>query len=180
MKSAKGGPTNEGYHVSSSAPDARNLSEKAAVSNVTTERLTCLADLPSLCVTEPLRRGGVTHEHLGRTARVNHGAGGKHPRGKENWKMRSPGKTEAIAKAIKSLLHEKRAVEDREKGLVRALNEVLTKIGYQVVQGSSRRGPGRRRGRRPGRKPGRPPVKRGRPAGKTVRRRRRGRPRKSR
>ena len=94
--------------------------------------------------------------------------------------MRSPGKTEAIAKAIKSLLHEKRAVEDREKGLVRALNEVLTKIGYQVVQGSSRKGPGRRRGRRPGRKPGRPPVKPGRPAGKTVRRRRRGRPRKSR
>ena len=100
--------------------------------------------------------------------------------------MRSPGKTEAIAKAIKSLVHEKRAVEDREKGLVRALNEVLTKIGYQVVQGSSKRGPGRRRGRRPGRKPGRPPlkrgrlVKRGRPAGKTVRRRRRGRPRKSR
>ncbi len=94
--------------------------------------------------------------------------------------MRIPGKTEAIGKAIKSLLHEKRAVEDREKGLVRALNEVLTKIGYHVVQGSSRRGPGRRRGRRPGRKPGRPPVKRGRPAGKTVKRRGRGRPRKSR
>ncbi len=58
MKSAKGGPTNGGYNVRSSAPDARNLSEKAAVSNVTTERLTCLTDLPSLCVTEPLRRGG--------------------------------------------------------------------------------------------------------------------------
>ncbi len=79
--------------------------------------------------------------------------------------MRIPAKTEGLAKAIKSLLQEKQTVQDREKGLVRALNAVLTKIGYQVVQGTSRRGPGR------------PPVKRGRPAGKTVRRGKRGRPR---
>ena len=81
-----------------------------------------------------------------------------------------------LSKSVRSLLAEREAVVEKEKGLIKDLNIVLVKMGYEVVP--LRNGvvgrPGRkRRGRPPGRRgPGRPAGrKRGRPRG-----RRRGRP----
>ena len=88
-------------------------------------------------------------------------------------------KTDALVKSVETLVAEKLAVTAKEKGLIDALNAVLSKMGYRVVATSAvpkRRGrpPGKRRGRPPGsgkrrRGPGRPakgksaPKRRGRP-----------------
>lgn len=66
-------------------------------------------------------------------------------------------KGDLLAKAVGSLLAGRRAIATREQDLVRALNALLTKIGYQVVALGERaaRGPTRRRRRRRGRRPGR-------------------------
>lgn len=70
-------------------------------------------------------------------------------------------KGDTLAKAVGSLMAGKRAIVAKEQDLVRTLNAVLNKIGYQVValgERIARRGQRRRRGRRgrpPGRKPGR-------------------------
>ena len=99
--------------------------------------------------------------------------------------MRRVGKAAVLAKSVKSILTERKAVAHMEKGLIDALNTLLGKIGYKAIPSSTtgkRRG---RKGRRRGRPPGRPAAasglkakragaKRGRPRG-----RQRGRPRKS-
>lgn len=63
-------------------------------------------------------------------------------------------KTETLVKAVESLLTEKRAIMEKEQGLIKALNRVLAHLGYEVVATTT--APAARRGRRPGRKPGRP------------------------
>jgi hypothetical protein len=101
--------------------------------------------------------------------------------------MTSELKAVTIVKSVQSLLAEREAVEEKEKGLIKDLNTVLSKMGYEVVPlrngaigAPRRRGrpPGRRRGpgRPPGRRRGRPRARRsGRPAGSSMPRRR-GRP----
>ncbi len=75
-------------------------------------------------------------------------------------------KTDILVKSVESLLTQKQAVAEKEKGLVDGLNRVLSKMGYQVVAkrllpANGRR---RRRGRRgPGRPPGSGARRRGRP-----------------
>jgi hypothetical protein len=92
-------------------------------------------------------------------------------------------KTDALVKALESLVAEKQAVTSKEKELVEGLNAVLSKMGYRVVPTTAvpkRRGrppgsaTGKRRGRPPGsgkkrRGPGRPPKEKSTP-------KRRGRP----
>lgn len=41
-------------------------------------------------------------------------------------------KAKALVQAVKALLTEKRAVATKERELVKSLNSVLTKIGYEV------------------------------------------------
>lgn len=80
--------------------------------------------------------------------------------------------------SVETLLSSKESLAEKEKELVRDLNRMLGRLGYQVVSldGQSRPAKGvRRRGRKPGRKPGRPPKARKVGVGK----RRPGRPRKS-
>lgn len=77
---------------------------------------------------------------------------------------------EALAKSVRALLAEKRALSVKERGLVKLLNGMLSKIGYKVVSapaGGSVASRRRRRGR-----PRKATARAGRP-------RKRGRPRKS-
>ena len=65
-------------------------------------------------------------------------------------------KTDALVKALESLVAEKQAVTSKEKELVDGLNAVLSKMGYRVVAATA---VPKRRGRPPGskaRRPGRP------------------------
>ncbi len=65
-------------------------------------------------------------------------------------------KAYTLTKSVQALLVERRAVGEKEKGLIRRLNKVLTKLGYEAVP-TNVAGPAvRRRRRRRGRKPGRP------------------------
>jgi hypothetical protein len=83
-------------------------------------------------------------------------------------------KADTIVRSVETLLAEKVAVQEKEKGLIKDLNGVLSRMGYEVVpvrdgrvgvkRRRRRKGPGRPRGRRRGR----PPL--------SGRRRRRGRP----
>ncbi len=83
------------------------------------------------------------------------------------------GRGEALAKSVRALLAEKRALMVKEKGLVKLLNGMLSKIGYKVVGAPAGGGGKRRRWR--GRPPGRPRTV----TRRTRRPRKRGRPRKS-
>ncbi len=65
-------------------------------------------------------------------------------------------KTDTLTKSVQALLVERRAVGEKEKGLIRRLNKVLTKIGYAVVPTNAAGPAVRRRRRRRGRRPGRP------------------------
>lgn len=80
--------------------------------------------------------------------------------------------------SVETLLSTKETLVEKEKELVRGLNKMLGKLGYQVVSmdGKTQGAKGvRRRGRKPGRKPGRPPKARKAGVGK----RGPGRPRKT-
>lgn len=90
--------------------------------------------------------------------------------------MRMNPKTEALAKIVKSLLAEQRRLVEKEKGLVRTLNNVLGKIGYELVKTDSNALPVRKRRRRRGRKPGRPRRRRTSVAASAVKPKWRGRP----
>ncbi len=65
-------------------------------------------------------------------------------------------KADTLTKSVQGLLVERRAVGEKEKGLIRRLNKVLTKIGYEAVPTNAAGPAVRRRRRRLGRKPGRP------------------------
>ncbi|MCH6546435.1 MAG: hypothetical protein IH796_10630 [Deltaproteobacteria bacterium] len=71
-------------------------------------------------------------------------------------------KADTLTKSVQGLLVERRAVGEKEKGLIRRLNKVLTKIGYEAVPTNAAGPAVRRRRRRRGRKPGRPPGRRAR------------------
>ena len=71
-------------------------------------------------------------------------------------------KADSLTKSVQALLVERQAVGEKEKGLVRRLNIVLTKIGYEAVPTNAAGPAVRRRRRRRGRKPGRPPGRRAR------------------
>lgn len=86
------------------------------------------------------------------------------------------GRGEALAKSVRGLLAEKRALLVKEKGLVKILNGMLVKIGYQVVSAPAGGG-GKRRARKARR--GRPPGRPRKVAARAGRPRKRGRPRKS-
>lgn len=85
-------------------------------------------------------------------------------------------KADALVKSVKALLAEREALTAKERELVKTVNTVLNKMGYQVVPlgGSAAPARGRRRRRRAVRRAGRKP---GRPA--KARARRRGRPAKA-
>ena len=61
--------------------------------------------------------------------------------------------TNALVKAVESLVVEKQAVTSKEKSLIEGLNAVLSKMGYRVVAGDA------------------VPKRRGRPPGSTTKRR---------
>ncbi len=65
-------------------------------------------------------------------------------------------KADTLTKSVQALLVERRAVGEKEKGLIRRLNKVLIKIGYEAVPTNAAGPAVRRRRRRRGRKPGRP------------------------
>jgi len=71
-------------------------------------------------------------------------------------------KADTLTKSVQALLVERRAVGEKEKGLIRRLNKVLTKIGYEAVPTNAAGPAVRRRRRRRGRKPGRPRGRRAR------------------
>ncbi len=71
-------------------------------------------------------------------------------------------KADTLTKSVQALLVERRAVGEKEKGLIRRLNKVMTKIGYKAVHMDNAGPAVRRRRRRRGRKPGRPRGKRAR------------------
>jgi hypothetical protein len=79
-------------------------------------------------------------------------------------------KTDALVKALETLVAEKQAVTSKEKELVDGLNAVLSKMGYRVVAATA---VPKRRGRPPGSATGR---RRGRPSGSGKKRRGPGRP----
>jgi len=86
-------------------------------------------------------------------------------------------KADTLTKSVQALLVERRTVGEKEKGLIRRLNKVLTKIGYEAVPTNAAGPAVRRRRRRRGRKPGRPRGKRARRVAITgALPRRRGRP----
>ena len=70
--------------------------------------------------------------------------------------MRNKSKRAGLFKSVQAVLADKRALLVEEKGLIKTLNRVLAKIGYEAVPTDSIVRPVRRRGRRRGRKPGRP------------------------
>ena len=43
------------------------------------------------------------------------------------------GKADTLTKSVQALLVERPAVGEKENGLIRRLNKVLTKIGYEAV-----------------------------------------------
>ncbi len=61
-----------------------------------------------------------------------------------------------LFESVQAVLDDKRASRVKEKGLIKTLNRVLAKIGYEAVPTDSIVRPVRRRGRRRGRTPGRP------------------------
>ena len=71
-------------------------------------------------------------------------------------------KADTLTKSVQGLLVERRAVGEKEKGLIRRLNKVLTQIGYEAAPTNAAGPAVRRRRRRRGRKPGRPPGRRAR------------------
>ncbi len=71
-------------------------------------------------------------------------------------------KADTLTKSVQALLVERRAVGEKEKGLIRRLNKVLTKIGYEAVPTNAAGPAVRRRRRRRGLKPGRPRGRRAR------------------
>lgn len=79
-------------------------------------------------------------------------------------------KADALVKSVQALLAEREAVTAKERELVKTLNTVLNKMGYQVVplSGSAAPARGRRRQavRRAGRRPGRPAKARARRRGR--------------
>lgn len=84
-------------------------------------------------------------------------------------------KPDALVKSVKALLAEREATTAKERELVRSLNGVLNKIGYQVVPlGRSATPGGRRRRRRTvpraDGKPGRPTRARARRRGRAPKR----------
>lgn len=84
-------------------------------------------------------------------------------------------KADTLVKSVKALLAEREALTAKERELVKTVNTVLGKMGYQVVplSGSAAPARGRRRrraGRRPGRKPGRPARARARRRGRPPKR----------
>ncbi len=74
--------------------------------------------------------------------------------------MRNKSKRAGLFKSVQAVLADKRALLVRQKGLIKTLNRVLAKIGYEAVPTDSIVRPVRRRGRRRGRKPGRPRKRR--------------------
>ena len=90
--------------------------------------------------------------------------------------MKKPAKTAALAKTIQAVLAERRAVETLEKGIVDAVNSVLSKIGYKAVAVGGGPGKRRRRGRPPGRKAKRTRVTGRQKVARRGRPRKRGRP----
>lgn len=86
-------------------------------------------------------------------------------------------RTDELGKILKGLLSERRAIAEKEKQFIGALNRVLGQMGYRVTPArgaapAEAAPPRRRRGRRPGRPRGRGP---GRPA-KRLRRQGSGQP----
>ncbi len=71
-------------------------------------------------------------------------------------------KADTLTKSVQALLVERRTVGEKEKGLIRRLNKVLTKIGFKAVPMDAAGPAVRRRRRRRGRKPGRPRGRRAR------------------
>ncbi len=63
--------------------------------------------------------------------------------------MRRPSLGKAL-ELLPVLLAEKKALLDKERGLIKRLNRTLAQLGYEVTPLKGR-GPGNRRGRRPGR-----------------------------
>ncbi len=74
--------------------------------------------------------------------------------------MRKKSRRAGLFESVQAVLADKRASLVKEKGLIKTLNRVLTKIGYEAVPTDSIMRPVRRRGRRRGRKPGRPRKRR--------------------
>ncbi len=74
--------------------------------------------------------------------------------------MRNKSKRAGLFKSVQAVLADKRALLVEEKGLIKTLNRVLAKIGYEAVPTDSIVRPVRRTGRRRGRKPGRPRKRR--------------------
>ncbi len=70
--------------------------------------------------------------------------------------MRKKSKRVEPFESVQAVLAEKRALLVRQKGLIKVLNRVLSKIGYSAVPTDSIVRPVRRRGRQRGRRPGRP------------------------
>ncbi len=68
--------------------------------------------------------------------------------------MRKKSRRVGLSESVQALLADKRALLVKGKGLIEALNRVLSKIGYSAVPTDSIVRPLRRRGRRRGRKPG--------------------------
>lgn len=75
-------------------------------------------------------------------------------------------KAKAMVESVEALLEEKLAVTEKEKKVVKAMNSLLSRIGYQVVPSNSKKAPGRKRRKRLGRRVGRPSGRKpGRPRG---------------
>ncbi len=70
--------------------------------------------------------------------------------------MRKKSRRAGLSKSVQAVLADKRASLVKEKRLIKTLNRVLAKIGYEAVPTDSIVRPVRRRGRCRGRKPGRP------------------------
>ncbi len=70
--------------------------------------------------------------------------------------MRKKSRRAGLFESVQAVLADKRALLVRQKGLIKTLNRVLSKIGYSAVPTDSIVRPVRRRGRRRGLKPGRP------------------------
>ncbi len=70
--------------------------------------------------------------------------------------MRKKSRRAGLFESVQAVLADKRASLVKEKGLIKTLNRVLSKIGYSAVPTDSIVRPVRRRGRRRGRRPGRP------------------------
>ncbi len=90
--------------------------------------------------------------------------------------MRKKSRRAGLFESVEALLADKRALLVKEKGLLKTLNRVLTKIGYEAVPTDSIVRPVRRRGRRPRRKPGRPRKRRTMLTANRRKLKRRGRP----